>query len=148
MQNSLNLAFLRIYYIMRPLNNQVLLILNINNMVYDSSSFIGFNSKFRRDELEEGRQLGIASNALDDQRAEEERISGKKEAHKNDVARRIEELGLKSGDRIVYNDVTGKKVLTIREIDSKTGKTTFVESKVTVSVFSPSLEKIDEGNVQ
>jgi len=112
-------------------------------MAYGVDSFFKFKSKFHRDELE-GRQLDMANNALDDQRAEAERISNKKEAHQSSVISRIEELGLKSGGRIVYDDVTGKKVLTIKEIDLKTGKITFMENnKIDVGVFSPSIEKID-----
>lgn len=142
MQNSSDLAFLRIYYIIGPLNNQDLLIIKINYMAYGVDSFVGFNAKFRRDELN-NRDLQRAHNDLDSSKGEAANRSIKKEAHKSDVAKRVEELGLTAGSKIVFNDGVHRNILTIKEINPQTGKMSFEESKVDVGVFSPSLEKYE-----
>lgn len=111
-------------------------------MVYDSVSFGGFNAKFHRDELD--TREAEAHNKLAGAETEVANRLIKKEAHQSDVAKRIEELGLKSGDRVIYDDGISKKVLTIKEIDPIKGKITFEESKVDVGVFSPNLKKYQE----
>lgn len=115
-------------------------------MPFGSDSFMNFNDKYRPGHGDRSNNdLGIASSALDDAIRQNEQTSNSIDAHRSEVVRRIGELGLGSGSRVIFDDGVSKKVLTIKEINPQTGKITFEESnKLDVGIFSPSLEKYSE----